>query len=61
MKSPDTGLIVSANSFLKGVVSVADLGTTLEEIELAKNQYTVGVVVEVTQGCQRVVRSLHAA
>ena len=46
-KCQDTGLVVSENSFEEGVVSVADLGTTLDEIELAK-QCTVGVIGEVT-------------
>ena len=48
VKNQDTGLVVSANSFLKGLVSVAGPITTPEEIERAKKQYTVGVVVEVT-------------
>ena len=56
VKNQDTGLVVSANSVMKGVVSVADLGTTLEEIELAKKQYTVDIVVEVIPDRQLVVR-----
>ena len=45
-KDQDTGLVVSEN-FLKGVVSVVDLGTTLDVTELAK-LYAVGVVVEIS-------------